>query len=145
MLGICFNMFSTFHWSWLLHYSCLTYSIRQIVAKRLSTRLLILQRVFLVGGVWLWLPSHFRNAICHGLGMQLKVHVACAQTSVPLRNAIKILCLQKLCTLTQVYRSQCCSGASDLIVATSKWQKFVMRVRKKELGAWHKNGREDKV
>ena len=35
-------------------------------------------------------------------GMQLVTlkGVACAQTSVPLRNAIKISCLQKLCKLT---------------------------------------------
>ena len=48
--------------------------------------------------------SHFRNAICHTLGMQLKYIV-----------------YKKLCTLTQVYRSQRYSGASGLIVATTKW------------------------
>ena len=39
----------------------------------LSARLLILQRVFSVGEVWLWLLSHLRNAICHASGIQLKV------------------------------------------------------------------------
>ena len=39
--------------------------------------------------------SRFRNAICHALGKQLKV-----------------------CTLTKVYCSERCSGASGLIVAT---------------------------
>ena len=59
-------------------------------AKHLNARLLILQSVFLVGGVWPQLPSYFSNAIkC----------VACAQTSIPLRNAIKISCLQKFCML----------------------------------------------
>ena len=43
-------------------------------------RLLILQSVFSVGGVWPQLPSCLRNAI---------KGVSCAQTSVPFRNAIK--------------------------------------------------------
>ena len=59
--------------------------------------------------------------------------VACAQTSIPFRNAIKRSCLQNLCTLTEVYRIQCCSGASGLIVD----DEMVMGARKKELGAWH--------
>ena len=61
--------------------------MKTIIAERLSARLLILQCVFSVGEVWLWLPSCFRNAI---------EGVVCAQTSVPLRNAIKI-CLKKSC------------------------------------------------
>ena len=44
-----------------------------VVAERLSARLLFLQSVFSVGGVWPQLPSRFRNAISHALGMQLKV------------------------------------------------------------------------
>ena len=56
-----------------------------LIAERLSARLLILQCVFLVGGVrchtsgmqFVTLQecnlSLFRNAICHSLGMQLKV------------------------------------------------------------------------
>ena len=75
-----------------------------------SMRLLILQYVFLVGGVWPWLLSCFRNAI-------------------------KISCLQKV--------SQCCSCTSSLIVSTSKWQKLWWK-REKKLGAWRKNGREDR-
>ena len=64
--------------------------IRSVVAERLSVRLLILQCVFSVGGVW-----------CHALGMQFVTvrsamkGVVCAQTSVPFRNAIKTSCLQK--------------------------------------------------
>ena len=34
---------------------------------------------------------------------------------------------------------------SCLIVATSKWQKIVMRGSKKELEDWHKNGSEDRA
>ena len=36
-------------------------------------RLLILQCMFSVGGVWPQLPSHFRNSICHASGMQARV------------------------------------------------------------------------
>ena len=39
---------------------------------------------------------------------------------------------------------QCFSGTSGLIVATLKWQKIVMRVRKKELGDWCKNRSKDR-
>ena len=43
-----------------------------VVAERLSARLLFLQSVFSIGGVWPQLPSRFRNAaISHTLGMQL--------------------------------------------------------------------------
>ena len=41
-----------------------------IVPECLSARLLILQCVFSVGRVGLWLPSCFRNAICHTLRME---------------------------------------------------------------------------
>jgi len=44
--------------------------------------------------------------------------VACVQTSAPLRNAYKISCLQKVVYTYISYRSQRCSGASGLIVAT---------------------------
>ena len=44
-----------------------------VIAERLSVRLLILQCVFSVGGVWPQLPSHFRNAICHTSGIQARV------------------------------------------------------------------------
>ena len=47
--------------------------IASIIAKRLSARLLILQSVYSVGGVWPQLPSCFRNAICHASGMQARV------------------------------------------------------------------------
>ena len=71
--------------------------------------------------------SLFRNAI---------KGVACAQTSVPLRNAIKIpkscVHLRKFIVLSAVV-SHCCN------------EKMVVGARKKELGAWHKNRREDSV
>ena len=49
--------------TWLLH----------VIAERLSARVLILQSMFSVGGVWPQLPSHFRNAICHTSGMQFVI------------------------------------------------------------------------
>ena len=58
------------------------------IAECLSARILIFEGVFLVGGVWL---SCLGNTF---------IGVACAQTIVPLRNAIKISYLQKLCMLT---------------------------------------------
>ena len=96
------------------------------IAEHLSARLLILQSVFLVGGMWPQLPSRFSNAI---------KGVACVQTSVLLRNAIKISCLQKFIAL-------CCSGTCGLIVAiTSKWKNCDVR-RGKRLAC---NGSEDRV
>ena len=62
-----------------------------VIAECLSARLLILQSVFSVGGVWPQLLSCFRNA---------SKGVACVQMFVPFRNAIKSSCLQKVCTLT---------------------------------------------
>ena len=59
---------------------------------------------------WRGVVSRFRNGI---------KGVACVQTFILFRNAIKTSCLQKV-----VYRSHCCSGASGLIVKTSKWQKL---------------------
>ena len=62
-----------------------------LIAECLSMKLLILQCVFSVGGVW-----------CPASGMQFVTlrnaikGVACAQASVPFRNAIKRSCLQKL-------------------------------------------------
>ena len=90
------------------------------VAKCLGTRLLILQCVFSVCNVWL--PSRFRNAICYTLGMQLKMWLVYKHPS-QLRIQLKYPVYRKLCTLTQVYLSQHCSGISSLIVAISKWQK----------------------
>ena len=55
----------------------------EVIADRLSARLLILQSMFSISGVWPPLLFCFRNAI---------KGVACAQTSIPLRNAIKISC-----------------------------------------------------
>ena len=52
-----------------------------IIAERLSARLLILQSVFSVGGVWPQLLSHFWNAICPASGMQLKVWLVCKHPS----------------------------------------------------------------
>ena len=85
-----------------------------------------MQSVFSVGGVWPQLPSCFRNAIC-------------AQTSVLFRNPIKYPVYKKL--LRKFIVS---SGACSLIVATSKWQKIVMRTSKKELEDWRENGSEDR-
>ena len=67
----------------------------RLVAECLSARLLILQSVFSVGRVWPQLPSHFRNACFRNASKG----VACAQTSVPFRNAIKTSCSQKVCTV----------------------------------------------
>ena len=64
--------------------------VRQIIAERLSGRLLILQYVFSVGGV-----------SCHASGMQFVMlrnaikGVTCVQTSVLFSNAINRSCLQK--------------------------------------------------
>ena len=88
------------------------------VAECLSARLLILQSMFSWLGV---APTSVLNAI---------KGVACAQTSVLLRNAIKRSCLQKSCVYTQVQR---CSGASGLSQCQNAI-KLVMRARKKELG-----------
>ena len=57
------------------------------IAECLSVRLLVLEGVFSVGGVYPQLPSYFRNAI---------KGVAYAQTSILFRNAIKRSCLQKV-------------------------------------------------
>ena len=51
----------------------LVLSRHAVIAERLSVRLLILQSVFSVGGVWPQPPSRFRNAICHASGMQARV------------------------------------------------------------------------
>ena len=75
-------------------------------------RLLILQMVASIGGVWPQLPSHFSNAI---------KGVACAQTSILLKNASwSCVCLRKFIVL--------CSGAKSrgLIVAMSNWQNWDM-------------------
>ena len=83
---------------------CETTSHVCIIAERLSARLLILQCMFSVGGVW-----------CHASGIQF----------VTLWNAI---CHAQECNLSHsgmhqkvvyAYVSQCCSGASGLIVTTS--------------------------
>ena len=60
---------------------CQEGSMHLIIAECLSARLLILQSMFSVGGVWPQLPSRFRNA---------SKGVACVQTFVPFRNAIKV-------------------------------------------------------
>ena len=63
-----------------------------LVFERLSVRLLFLQCVFSVGGIQ-FLTLQGCNLPRFGNAMK---GVACAQTSVPLRNAIKIPCLQKV-------------------------------------------------
>ena len=102
-----------------------------LIAEHLSVRLLILESVFLVSGVWPQLPSYFSNAM---------KGVACVQTSVLLRNAIKISCLQKLC----IYVSLSLSAVVALVVSLSQRQngKIVMQARAKRLV---RNGSEDRV
>ena len=70
-----------------------------IIAERLNARLLILQSVFSVGGVWPQLPSRFRNAICHALGMQLKVWLV-RKHPPRLGMQLKVPVYKKVCTLT---------------------------------------------
>ena len=61
---------------------------RRVIAEHLSLRLLLLQRMFSIRGVWPQLP------FC--LGIQLKVWLVCKHLSL---NAVKRLCLQKVCAL----------------------------------------------
>ena len=91
--------------------------------------------MFSVGRMWPQLPSCFRNAM---------KGVACVQTSVPFKNLIKYLVYKKLCTLTQVYRFQCFRGTCSLIVAASKWEKIVMRVRTERMARNKNEDREPK-
>ena len=107
-----------------------------LIAERLSARLLILQCVFSVGGVW-WERNLSRS------GMQLKVWLV-HKTSVPSRNAIKKPCVAKVVYTYVSLSSQRCSSASGLIVTTSKWQKLWWE-RRKKARAWRENGREDAV
>ena len=58
-----------------------THDTASLVAERLSARLLTLQSVFSVGGVWPQLLSHFRNAICDASGMQARVWLVCKHPS----------------------------------------------------------------
>ena len=55
--------------------------IASIIAEHLSARLLILQSVFSVGGMWSQLLSCFRTAICHASGMQARVWLVHKQPS----------------------------------------------------------------
>ena len=66
-------------------------SVVIIVAERLSARLLILESVFSVGGVWPQLPSH--------LGMQIKVWLVHKHLS---HFRMQLVC-KKLCIPTFVY------------------------------------------
>ena len=68
--------------------------------------------------------------------------VACVQTSVPFRNSIKYPVYKKLCILTQVSCFQLFKGTCSLIVAASKWQKIVMRVRTERMA---RNENEDRA
>ena len=68
------------------------------------------------------------------------------QTSVPLRNAIKNILFTKSCVhLRKFIILSTVAALAVLAVSLPQHQmaKFVMRVKKKELGAWRKNGRED--
>ena len=92
---------------------------RLLITERLSARLLILQSVFSVDGVWPQLPSY---------------GVACMETSVLLRNAIKISCLQKLCMLMSLSLS-----AVVLAVSLSRQNgKKNCDASKEELRDWRK-------
>ena len=79
------------HWPEIWGYHAIHNSVlyRWVIAKRLSTRLLILQCVFLVDGVWPQLLSRFRNAICHASGMQARVWLVCKHPS-HLRMQLKV-------------------------------------------------------
>ena len=77
------------------------------------------------------MKSRFRNAI---------KGVACAQTSVSFRNAIKISCcvhLHKFIVLSAVAAKSDCHDI--------KRAKVVTGARKKELGAWREIGRENRA
>ena len=90
----------------------LVLSRHAVIAERLSVRLLILQSVFSVGGVWPQLPSRFRNAICHASGMQARVWLVCKHPS-RLGMQLKIPVYKKC---VQVRKFVVPSGASSLIV-----------------------------
>ena len=69
-----------------MHFDVYRFSLR-IIAERLSARLLILQCVFSVGGVW-----------CHASGMQLKVWLVRKHPS-RLGMQLKHPVYKKLCTI----------------------------------------------
>ena len=96
-----------------------THDTASLVAKRLSARLLILQSVFSVGGVWPQLPSRFRNAVCHASGVQARVWLVCKHPS-RFRNAIKSSCLLNVCTLIHVCKFVIPSAMVALAVSLSK-------------------------
>ena len=112
-----------------------------IIAEHLSARLLILQCVFAVGGVWLWVPSRFRNSICHASGMQLKLWLVRKHPS-RFGMQLKYLVYKKLSTLMQVYHSQRYSGTSGLMVATTKWQKMWWEWGRGRSLAWKQKRRQ---
>ena len=99
-------------------------SIEYFFVERLSARLLILQSVFSVDGVWPQLPS------C--LEMKLKVWLVCKHPS-HLEMQLKDHVYKKLCKLVYVCHSQRCSGTCGLIITTLKWQKNCYESRE-ELG-----------
>ena len=70
-----------------MHFDVYRFSLR-IIAERLSARLLILQCVFSVGGVW-----------CHASGMQLKEWLVRKHPS-HLEMQLKHPVYNKVCTLT---------------------------------------------
>ena len=92
----------------------------------------MLQSVFSVGGVWPQLPSHFRNAICHASGMQLKVWLVCKHPS-HLGMQLKVPVYKKCVRLRKFVAP---SAVATLAVSSRRQngKKTVMRARKKELG-----------
>ena len=86
--------------------------LSSFIAEHLSARLRILQCVFSVGGVWSQLSSLFRIAT---------KGATCVQTSAHLRMQLKYP-VTKSCVCLRKFIICCCSGASSLIVATSKLQ-----------------------
>ena len=93
-----------------------------ITADCLSARLIILQSVFLVGGVWPQLPS--------SLGMQLKV---CLVQKHPSRLGMQLKVLfTKSCVHLRKFIAP--STVVVLAVSLSQGQNGKLRARKKELG-----------
>ena len=94
---------------WYLHLSCYAVSfIFSTTAEHFSTRLLILQCVFLVSGAWLQLPSHLR--------MLFKVWLVCKHPSCLEYNKnilfkkvvctyVRLLFLPKVCATSNAHMS----------------------------------------
>ena len=97
----------------------------RLIAERLSAKLLILQSVFSVGGVWPQLPSRSRNAICHTSRMQARVWLVCKHPS-HLGMQLKVPVYKKCVRLHKFV-------VPSAVVVLAVCPKTVMRARKKEL------------